>query len=359
MRSRRFRTFLLLFALYSAVGTLLFASGYLDDLSRGHYGTAPRRLTEEFVGAYTALALLPFVIWFARRFRIRMENWPLTVALTVGAALCYSAAHTSLNAVVRDAVSVLTGQGRYDYGTMFYRYPMEASKDIIYFFIMVGCINFIDGVARARKAEVAAVELQTRLAEAKLENLRLQLHPHFLFNTLNAISAVMYEDVARADEMLTKLSDFLRHVLASSGVHEVPLAEELAVERMYVDIMRTRLERQLSLGVHVEEDAREAAIPFMLLQPLLENSIRHGMSELAPAIHLDIDVRRRNGSTVVRVSDNGTGIIDGWKPGIGLQNVESRLSHMYGADSRFTIEPLAGGGTCATLTFPFSQAGAA
>ncbi len=342
-----------LFAGFSAIGILLFISGYLDDLSRGISGTAPRRATEEMVGAYTALALLPVVIWFARRYRIRTSNWPVMVALTVLAATIYSVAHTTLNAIVRDIVSVATFQGVYDYGSMIYRYPMEAAKDVIYFFVMVGCVTFIDTLSRHRKAELATAELQTKLAEAELQNLRLQLHPHFLFNTLNAISSVMYEDVQKADEMLSKLSDFLRVVLASSGVHAVPLEEELAVERMYVDIMTARLERRLSLNVYVAEDARAATVPFMLLQPLLENSIRHGMSGERDAIDLEIDVRRANGSTVIRVSDDGVGFDSNSQNGIGLSNVASRLEHMYGAGASFSIESRAEGGTLATLRLPF------
>lgn len=350
---------MLLFALFSAIGLLLFCAGYLDDLSRQHFGTAPRRLTEELVGAYTALGLMPLIFLVARRFRIRRENWPSTLAVTLAAALVYSAIHTTLNAFGRDLVSLATGQGTYDYGIMFYRYPMEASKDILYFLIIVGFINFFDGLARSRQAEIAAADLQAKLAHAQLENLRLQLHPHFLFNTLNAISTVMYEDVQKADEMLTKLSDFLRLVLASSRVQIVPLEEEIKVERMYVDIMTTRLERRLLLDVRVDDDARDAEMPFMLLQPLLENSIRHGMPGENAALALTIAVRRENGSTVVDVVDDGTGFTPGAKRGHGIGNVESRLAYMYGDASSFAIASGASGGTRVTLRFPYVAGGSA
>ncbi len=353
-RSQR-NWFVALFSGYSAVGILLFISGYFDDRSRGIWGTAPRRATEEMAGAYTALAFLPFVIWFARRYRIRLSNWRKTVPLTVFAGIVYSIAHTTLNALVRDFVSIVTFQGVYDYGSMIYRYPMEAAKDVIYFFIFIGCVTFIDTLSQKRKAELDTAELQTKLAEAKLQNLRLQLHPHFLFNTLNAISSVMYEDVQKADEMLSKLSDFLRVVLASSGVHEVPLEEELSVERMYVDIMTTRLERRLSLNIHVAEEARAATVPFMLLQPLLENSIRHGMGAERDAIDLGVDVRRENGSTLICVSDDGVGFDPKAGAGIGLSNVASRLEHMYGPSASFKIESRAEGGTLATVRLPFMK----
>ena len=357
MTPRRFRTPLLFFGLYTAIGMLLFSAGYLDDLSRQHYGTWPRRLTEELVGAYTALVFLPFAMWVARRFRIRRENLVPALAVTIAAALAYSVAHTTLNAFGRDAVSLATGQGAYDYGIMFYRYPMEASKDVLYFLVSIGFINFFDGLERGRAATLAASELQTQLAQAQLENLRLQLHPHFLFNTLNAISAVMYEDVAKADRMLAQLSDFLRVVLASGNVQVVPLEEELNVERMYVAIMTTRLEQRLALTVDVEPEARDAQVPFMLLQPLLENCIRHGMPPGRDRLDITIGVRRVNGSTLVEVTDDGSGFREGARRGHGLAIVESRLAHLFGDASDFAIATAAAGGTRVSLRFPYARAG--
>jgi two-component sensor histidine kinase len=354
---KRYAVPIRLFVLFTAVGLLFFTSGYFDDLARQNYGTAPRRLTEELVGAYTALLLVPFVIWVARRFRITRETWLVTVPITIAAAIVYSLVHTTFNAFGREVVSLATGQGHYSYGIMFYRYPMEAAKDIIYFMVGIGTVDVLDRIAQARRTELAAADLEAKLAQTQLDNLKLQLHPHFLFNTLNAISSVMYEDVAKADEMLSKLSEFLRTVLESSGVHEVPLEEELHVERMYVDIMTTRLERNLRLGVHVDDAARDAVVPFMLLQPLLENSIRHGMQGDRLSLDLAIDVQRRNGSTVISVTDDGNGIAVDAARGIGLKNIESRLSHMYGAAATFSIGPRADGGTRATIVFPFATAG--
>jgi two-component system LytT family sensor kinase len=350
---------LALFALYTAIGILLTASEYFNDLARQQYGTLPLRVTEEMVGAYSALALLPLIVWFARRYPMCRRRWPVTLPLTVLAALVYSLLHTTINAVGRDIVWRATLHGRYDYGIMLFRYPMEAAKDLIFFFLMIGGVAIVDTLARERRVQVEAAELQTKLAEAKLENLRLQLHPHFLFNTLNAISSVMYEDVRKADRMLAQLSEFLRVVLESSGVHEVTLDEELRVERMYVEIMKSRLERSLALDVTVDEALRDSRVPFMVLQPLLENSIRHGMNSATQSLHLSIDVARTNGSTVIRVTDDGCGIRPDARRGIGLSNVESRLEHLYGASASFSIGAGNAGGTVATLTLPAISEGPA
>ena len=179
-------------------------------------------------------------------------------------------------------------------------YLPESPGDMVYYAFIVTSLYLLDNFISAR-------DLETKLAEAKLENLRLQLHPHFLFNTLNAISSVMYEDVEKADTMLSKLSEFLRTVLDSGSVHTVSLNEELAVEQMYVDIMTTRLERSLTLRVHVEDNAQQSSVPFMVLQPLIENSIRHGMGSSRTTLDVAVDVSRSNGCTVIRVDDNGLG----------------------------------------------------
>jgi two-component system, LytTR family, sensor kinase len=341
--------------LYTAVGLLLFSYRYLEDLSSGRFGTLLPRFFDEMTGAYTSLVVVPIVFFTTRRFPITRATWKTAIPVALAGAIVYSALHTSLMWATRSAIWPLASLGPYDYGNMLYRYPMEASNDLIIYAVISGFIYFFDRLAAARQAEIDAADLQAKLAEAQLENLRLQLNPHFLFNTLNAISSVMYEDVGKADEMLTKLSDFLRIVLASNGVHQVPVDEEMDVERKYVEIMTTRLEQRLGLRVNVDDDAAAASVPFMILQPLLENSIRHGTPVDRGGIEIEIAVARRNGSTVISVSDDGTGFAPvGNSGGHGLDLVRSRLVHMYGDTATFTIARRDGGGTCAVLTFPYA-----
>jgi two-component system, LytTR family, sensor kinase len=345
----------LIFGLFTAIGLLFFSYYVLDDLARGHSGSVLPRFIEEMTGAYTATIIVPIVVWTLRRVPFSRATWPQALLAQLGGLIVYTAGHTSLMAITRDVLFPLAGLGHYSYGIMWYRYPMEASQDAIFYPIVVGFVYVFDRLARARAAEIRAAELQTSLARAQLENLKLQLHPHFLFNTLNAISTVMYEDVGKADAMLAQLSDFLRLVLDSSGVHEVTLDRELTVERMYVDIMKTRLESRLNLSLDVEPELRDAAVPFMLLQPLLENSIRHGLVPDLNALDIAIEAHREGETTVIDVRDNGVGIRpNGTSEHHGLANVRSRLSHMYGDDAAFTIAPASGGGTLATLRIPFA-----
>ncbi|MBV8116697.1 MAG: histidine kinase, partial [Candidatus Eremiobacteraeota bacterium] len=231
--------------------------------------------------------------------------------------------------------------------------PMEASNDVVWYAIVVAAIYAWDRLAATRRAELDAADLRTKLAEAQLENLRLQLHPHFLFNTLNAVSSVMYEDVSKADAMLTKLSDFLRIVLGSSTVQQVTLDEELAIERMYVEIMTSRLERSLQLRVRVDAAARVASVPFLILQPLLENCIRHGVTPSKQGLAITIDVAAEGASTVIRVEDDGRGLSrEASGNGHGLRIVRERLRRLYGDNAAFSLEAAAVGGTIATVTLP-------
>ena len=334
------------FLLFTAIGLLFFSYHYLDDLARMQQGTFLERFIEEMTGTYSVLALLPFVLWFVRRFA-----WPAQVL----GILAFTAAHTTLMAASRALLFPLAGLGHYDYGIMLYRYPMEASQDVLVYAIIAGFVYFYDRMQRAREVELAASKLQTQLAQAKLENLRLQLHPHFLFNTLNAVSSVMYEDVRKADAMLARLSDFLRVILTTSEARQISLDEELQIERMYVDVMRARLESGLQLRIDADPDARLALVPPLLLQPVLENCIRHGMAGSRTDIQISVSAVRNGSHLELHVHDNGSGLrTPAPQFGHGLTNVQSRLAQLHGEQSAVRIAQLEPQGTAVTLTLPFT-----
>lgn len=350
MNFRRPAVLLRLFVVFTAIGVFFAMHAYLDDVTWHRTGTLPTRFLEEMSGAYSAMVLVPFMGWLAWRFPFRRGRVAQTIGINAVAVVVYTLAHTTINSIMRYSAAPMLGIRDYSYGPLLWRYPMEAAGDIVYYCLLMTSLYLANHFIESR-------QLETKLAEAKLENLRLQLHPHFLFNTLNAISAVMYEDLEKADAMISKLSDFLRTVLDSDNVHTVPLDEELAIERMYVDIMTTRLERNLRLTVDVADDARESTVPFMVLQPLIENSIRHGMGSSRTTLDLTIGVSRLDGCTIIRVDDDGLGLGTAPGRGIGLNNVASRLQYMYGDGATFSLQGRPQGGTSAILTFP-SQPGA-
>lgn len=339
------------FAIFTAIGVFFAVHQHLDDVLYNPMMPLVNRFLYELAGAWSAMLLLPFMNWVSLRFPIRWSNWLTVIGINICAYPVYTFGHTMLNSFLRFALAPLFGVRGVTPFDMFPEIWSEAANDMVYFGMLMGTLYLINRFIETQ-------ELEKKLVQANLENLRLQLQPHFLFNTLNAISTVMYEDVRKADRMIAQLSDFMRSVLDSGGVHQVRMDEEMRIERMYVDIMKTRLEYNLSLNIHVADNTHNAVVPFMILQPLLENSIRHGMAGDRSAIDLVIDVQRVNGSTEIRLSDDGSGFNPNAKPGIGLINVRSRLAHMYGDKASFTIAPRSEGGTLAIVRIPFEEQGA-
>lgn len=350
-----------LFLVYTALFFLFFNYTYLDDLARGRVGTLPMRLLEEGTGSYTAFVLLPFVLWAARLYVLRRRGWTQIILLHVAWAVAFSAAHTTLMAASRGLIAPLVGLGSYDYGIMLYRYPMEFSIDFVFYTIVVAVFYLFERLRMAQAQQLAAAELQTKLAETQLENLRLQLQPHFLFNTLNTISSVMYEDVRAADAMVTQLSDLLRLTLRTANAHEIRLSQELQITRLYLGIMQKRFEDKLRVSYAVDEGLENSLVPQLILQPLVENSLRHGLKEGAAGIDISIGVRRDNGSVILEVADTGAGLgaLDServFDRGLGLKNIRGRLEQLYGAGQAFSIANRASGGAEVTLRFPLHLA---
>ena len=247
-------------------------------------------------------------------------------------------------AISRQIISPLVGLGPYDYGIMFYRYPMELSNDLVGFTSIVCLYYYFRKFRIAQAQQLAAAQLKTKLAEAQLENLRLQLQPHFLFNTLNTISSVMYEDVKAADVMLTQLSDLLRLTLRASRTHEIPLADELQITRLYLDLMQKRYEEKLRVRYDIDSALNDSMVPQLILQPLLENSLRHGMKASGEAIDISIAAHRENGSLLLRISDTGVGLGSSAPNavlgrGVGLSNIRDRLAQRHGEGQNFFDPP--------------------
>ncbi len=209
---------------------------------------------------------------------------------------------------------------------------------------------------RARREEAAA--LQVQLTEARLDALRMQLNPHFLFNTLHAISALVERDPAGVRKMITRLSELLRYTLDQGSRAEVPLEKELAFVRGYLEIMKIRFQGSLEIVWEVEPGVERALVPTLILQPLVENSIKHGVSSNSGRV--EIRVRRGGSRLILTVADSGSDApVASVEPssGVGLRNTEERLRQMYGELSLLQLRTLAGGGTEATIEIPWRDAG--
>jgi sensor histidine kinase YesM len=351
----------ILFLVYTVLLVLMFGYHYLDDLTRQHYGTFGTRLLEQATGVYAAFLLLPLVFRVADLYLFKSIGWLRLLVFHFAAAVGFSFLHTSMMAIARWALAPLVGLGSYDYGIMFYRYPMEFSNDLLSYSVIVLVYYFVERLRMAQAQQLAAAELHARLAQAQLENLRLQLQPHFLFNTLNTISSVMYEDVPAADAMLTQLSELLRLTLRTANSHEIPLAQELEITRLYLQIMQKRFESNLRVTYSVDATLENSLVPQLILQPLVENSLRHGLKDGGSGIDISIGARRENGSLIVKVADTGAGLgVQGsdsaMSHGVGLANIRGRLEQLYGSDQEFGIANRSTGGAEVTLKVPFHVA---
>jgi len=203
---------------------------------------------------------------------------------------------------------------------------------------------------------VRASELQKQLAEAQLQALKIQLHPHFLFNTMNSISALMHIDVAAADKMMTRLSDLLRMTLERPRTQETTLGDELEFLGAYLSIEQVRLRERLKTVIEIQRDTREALVPYLLLQPLVENAIRHGISKTESGGAIVVSSTRVNGRLHIEVSDNGPGFQNGFassSSGIGLKITRERLQALYGTDHDFQVHSAPGSGTAVVIDIPF------
>jgi len=230
--------------------------------------------------------------------------------------------------------------------------------DLFVYFGMCGLLYSLEARQRLRAQELNASRLEAQLARAQLEALRVQLHPHFLFNTLNAISMLARKgETTGVVRMLSGLSDLLRLALASAGKAEVPLRTELDFLERYLALQQIRFSDRLHVKLSIAPEAMDARVPSLVLQPLAENAVRHGLSPQNAGGTLEIGAERSGTDLVLSVRDTGVGLPpeSERRGGMGLQNVRARLAVLYPDTHRFTLENHPAGGTLAVVAIPFHQ----
>jgi LytS/YehU family sensor histidine kinase len=200
--------------------------------------------------------------------------------------------------------------------------------------------------------------LEKQLADAQLQALKMQLHPHFLFNTLNSVSALMYKDTDAAEEMVQKLTNFLHMTLESSGSQEVTLKKELDFLNYYLQIEQIRFQDRLAVNMKIDPGTLDARVPNLIMQPIVENAIRHGVATRAAQGRIEIHAKRNNGLIQLQVKDNGPGLENGnteIREGVGLSNTRLRLQQIYGDAYRFDLTNAPEGGVIATVELPYQR----
>ncbi len=316
----------------------------LDHVARDERPQWAAHFIEQATGYYLAMMLLPWVFAFTRRVPI---GWSIT---SIGGHLLNAAGlsvvHTSLMWGSRSILFPLFGLGAYDYGRMPARYFMEFPSQLVHYAMWVAAYTVYQSWLRTK-------DLETQLVSARLENLSHQLQPHFLFNALNAVSATMYEDLGRADRMLERIADFLRATLRLPDSPMVPVITELGLVRQYLDVMKARLEDQLTFEIACGANAESAQVPALLLQPLVENAVEHGQDPATGRLNIGIGVERVNGTLNISIRDHGRGVFaNGKSNGHGLANARKRLATVYGDRASLRLNTHEDGGAIVEIVIP-------
>jgi signal transduction histidine kinase len=321
----------------------------------------PRVVLLNLVYWWVWAALAPAALRLAHRFPIERTRWARPLLVHLGGGLTLSLAHIAAVGGARHWLygSVEGSTALANVQSAFFRI---LDWDLVAYFGIVGFGHAVDYYRRAEARSRRAALVQAQLVEAQLLALQRQLQPHLLFNTLHDVSVLMQRDVEAARRMLFRLSDLLRHALRSLGVHETSLEDEIDFARRYAEIEAARFPDRFRVEFDVPEAALGAAVPTMLLQPLLENAIKHGVDDRSGAPGLiTVSSRAENGALVIEVRDHGPGLsrrASDERPGlgIGLANTRSRLQHLYPAAHRFELSEAEGGGVRATVRIPFRPA---
>ena len=227
--------------------------------------------------------------------------------------------------------------------------------NVLIYWVIVCVGHALDYYRRFRQRERRTLELEKSLSQAKLHSLQMQLNPHFLFNTLHAISALMHRSVDDADRMIAQLSDLLRRALESGDEHEVPLRQELDFLERYLTIEQTRFGKRLTVRFEIAPETLDALVPNLLLQPIVENAIQHGIEPRAKNGEIAIAAKRQGDELILEVCDDGVGLPAAWKENVGVSNTRLRLAQLYPRRHRFELQNRPTGGVAVTAALPFRR----
>jgi signal transduction histidine kinase len=306
--------------------------------------------------AWMGALLTPPVLWLAARFPVERGSLGRGLLVHVTAALLFVSSRASIVAAWPQLAGWAPDPSYSRWLLLKVLLAANFHLDFLTYAALVGLWQYADARRRRRDRELQASRLEADLAEARLSALRAQLQPHFLFNTLHAISALVHEDPEAADRMLTQLSELLRMSLERSEAQEITLGQELEMLDRYLSIQQARFQDRLAVLVDVDPHLLGAQVPTLILQPLVENAIRHGLAPRAVPGRLEIHARRRDGRLSIEVRDDGVGLHSNHE-GRGLKNTRARLQHLYGAEQELTLTPLREG-LSACLSIPYREEGA-
>ncbi len=319
----------------------------------------------ETLGEYGLWALItPLVFEVARRFPAERESWAGRLAGQVGLGVVLALAIEVLTRGVLRPLLVTPPPDGFSWSLTSTISQLWFLDELVIYFAVLAAGYARSALFQLRERQVEAerlladrARLEAQLSEARLSALRMQLNPHFLFNTLNAVSALVERDPSGVRTMIARLSSLLRHVLETDGAHLVPLRDEVAFLRDYLDVQQVRFQGRLEVEEALDPDTLDALVPPLLFQPLVENAVGHGVSRIEEGVGtIRLTARHTGDRLVLAVEDNGPGLDDGGPPkqtGVGLANTRARLDAIYGSSGTLTLRPVESGGVVAEVALPF------
>lgn len=306
---------------------------------------------------YVWALLTPLLVWMVRRYPLERPG-PGRLMLHAVASICTPLLVISTGVPILLSLPTEAQAKQLSPADLFHH--LVVGKFVFYVlthWMIVGITHGLMYYRKYREHEVQALQLEAQLAQAQLQVLKLQLHPHFLFNTLNAISALIHRDVELADRMIARLGELLRGTLDNAGTQEVPLRQELEFVEPYLEIERARLGPRLAVRLDVDPATLDARVPNLLLQPLVDNAVRHGIAPKPAGGTIEVLSRREDGRLILQVRDSGAGLGPGpLREGVGLGNTRQRLRRLYGDQQGLDLGGGPAGGVTVTVTLPFREA---
>ncbi len=300
---------------------------------------------------------IPLIFWLGRRFRFGRDGWKEALAVHAPASLVITTLHLMMVGMCRYYLQGVRGGNPELITTLLDAFFRTVDQTLPLYWAIIGLQHAVDYSRQARARELRAARLETRLIESQMQALHQQLHPHFLFNTLHAISTLVHRDPDKADLMIERLSDLLRITLRKVGAQEVEMAEELEYLRAYLDIEQIHFGPRLRIEYRIDAAALDVMVPTLILQPLVENSIRHGLEPLVRGGTLTIEAQADGDTLWLRVRDDGAGFAKDRprRDGVGLTNTKSRLDRLYGEQAALTIRENPGGGVVVDIYIPLRR----
>jgi len=338
------------FCFWTLLGLSFASQFYISSAKAGLAVTWMQAVSYALGDWYVFAALSIPVIPLARRFHFEAGSAVRSLLVHAFGSVVFSLSYMVIRAYVGQWQSAASFEEAFK--------PLLVKTwhfNLLIYWVIVAVSQAFEYYQRYRERELRTVELEKGLAQAKLQALQMQLNPHFLFNTLHSISSLMHKDVEAADRMVMRLGDLLRAALEGADTQEVTLRQELEFLERYLEIEKIRFGNRLTIKKKIEANILDAQVPNLILQPLVENAIRHGIEPWSKPGCIELKALRNDNRLILSVADNGAGLLD-HKPdeeGVGLSNTRARLRELYGKEHHFELRRGPDGGLLVQLTIPF------